>query len=140
MSNNRTSWQGECVEYGAQRTFIGQRKAKAYRRYTGNKFRLTPDHKCYSFGDDRQSSLDSLAILLPFSNTHAVYQQVDVVISDAPLLLGTDLLDNYSMFVNTISNHLHCPELQLTIPFFAKTAMATLNVQEVGPYSSLLWN
>ena len=116
----KTPWQGACLDTGAQRTVIGLRQAKAYCRYTGTKFRLVSSKNRYRFGNDRQSSLGSLTIQIPFLDSHATIERVDVVNSDVPLLIGLDLLDKYGIFINTITNRLHCPQLQLQTPLVRK--------------------
>jgi hypothetical protein len=60
-SDNFT-WNGACVDTGAQKTVIGLPQAMAYCRFVGTKFKLQRSNNVYRFGVGKQDSLGSIAI------------------------------------------------------------------------------
>lgn len=47
-------------------------------------------------------------------------ENVDVVRSDVPFLIGLDLLDKYQMIVSNVYNVLHCLNFHCSIPSVLK--------------------
>ncbi len=115
-----TKWQGGCMDTGAQKTVIGEKQARAYCRYMGIKFKPRKNYNRYKFGDNTQQSLGSINIRIPLQDNNMINVPVDVVRADVPFLIGIDLLDEYRLYVNTVSNFLVSPDLELFTPLVRK--------------------
>jgi hypothetical protein len=53
-NSDDSSWNGACVDTGAQKTVIGLSQAMAYCRFVGTKFNLQQSNNVYRFGIDKQ--------------------------------------------------------------------------------------
>ena len=105
MNNLKEKWEGACLDTGAQKTVIGLSQAKSYCRFVGTKFKPRPNKNRYRFGSDRQQSLGSVTICIPFGS-YIICEDVDVVKANVPFLFGLDLMDKYHLYVNTVCNTL----------------------------------
>ena len=99
----KEKWEGACLDTGVQKTGLSQ--AKSYCRFVGTKFKPRPNKNRYRFGSDRQQSLGSVTICIPFGS-YVICEDVDVVKANVPFLFGLDLIEKYHMYVNTVSNTL----------------------------------
>jgi hypothetical protein len=61
---NTSTWNGACVDTGAQKTVIGLPQAMAYCRVVRKTFKLQRSNIVYRFGVDKQDSLGSIAIYI----------------------------------------------------------------------------
>jgi transposase InsO family protein len=116
---NYTTWNGACLDTGAQKTVIGFSQAKAYCRFVGTKFKLKENKNIYRFGVDRQESMGSFSIRLP-TPVSIIFLEVDVVRANVPLLIGLDVLDAYGLTADTVKNSLKCPSIGWEIPLVRK--------------------
>ncbi len=115
-----TKWHGGCVDTGAQTTVIGLRQAKAYCRFMGIKFKPMKSNHRYKFGEDKQDSIGSIYIRIPLISNKMIQIKVDVVRANVPFLIGLDLLDEFKLYVNTVTNQLIAPNLNLATPLVRK--------------------
>ncbi len=108
------------MDTGAQTTVIGYKQARAYCRFMGVKFKLKRSDKRYLFGDDKQNSMGKITIRIPLVDDKVIQIEVDVVQANVPLLIGLDILDKYQMYVNTVTNNLVAPFLEISTPLVRK--------------------
>jgi hypothetical protein len=107
-NSDNSTWNGACVDIGAQKTVIGLPQAMAYCRFVGKKFKLQRSNNVYRFGVDKKHSLGSIAIHIP-TPASVITLNVDVVRANVPLLIGIDVLDANGLTADTVSNKLKCP-------------------------------
>jgi hypothetical protein len=119
LESHNISWNGACVDMGAQKTVIGLPQAKAYCRFIGKKFKLKQNNNVYRFGVGKQKSLGSLRITLPTPDSPIILE-IDVVQADVPLLIGLDVLDQNGLTADTLNNSLKCPGRGWEIPLVRK--------------------
>lgn len=74
----------------------------------------------YRFGDDTQISLGSGNILVQIPIYKIITVEVDIVSANIPILIGLNLSDKYWMYVNSVSNHVCAPLLDLEVPMVPK--------------------
>lgn len=94
---------------GAQRTVVGLPQAKSYCRYMGIRFRLKKNNSAYRFGKDKQLSVGSNPIRIPFAGNSSALATVDVVQANVPFLIDLDIMDSLGVFVDVVQNRLRCP-------------------------------
>ena len=115
-TNHSPSWNGACLDTGTQRTIIGLAQAKAYCRFSGNKFKPKPSPIHFRFGNDSQASIRTMNIFIPIPDGYIICEKVDIVRANVPFLIGLDLLDKYHMFIDSVNNMLRSPKLRLDVP------------------------
>ena len=117
---NKSKWHGACLDTGAQSTVIGLEQAKAYCKFMETEMNLNPSENRFRFGDNSQRSLGSIIMKIPLGDKRLIIEKVDVVKSDIPFLIGLDFMDKYKFYVNTVTNQLCAPLLELQIPLKRK--------------------
>jgi hypothetical protein len=108
-NSGTSTWNGACVDTGAQKTVIGLPQAMASCRFVGKKFKLQRSNNVYRFGVDKQDSLGFIAIHIP-TPASVISLNVDVVRANVPLLIGLDVLDANDLTADTMSNKLRFPK------------------------------
>jgi hypothetical protein len=108
-NSDNSTWNGACVDTGAQKTVIGLPQAMSYCRFIGKTFKLQRSNKVYRFGVDKQDSLGSIAIYKP-TPAYVITLNVDVVRANVPLLIGLDVVDANGLTADAVSNKLKCPK------------------------------
>ena len=86
----------------------------------GVKFKTSKNKNKYKFGNDRQKSLGAMNIRIPIPGYKVINLKVNVVSANVPFLIGLNFLDKYRMFVNTVTNTLCAPILDLQVPVVRK--------------------
>ena len=108
------------MDTGAQSTVIGLKQAHAYCRHMGIKFKTKKNNNRYKFGDSSQNSLGSMNMRIPINDNKVIHIEVDVVQANVTFLIGLDLLDEYSLYVNNVTNELVAPYLAISTPLVRK--------------------
>jgi hypothetical protein len=119
-SKKSDKWHGACFDTGAQKTVIGEKQARAYCRYMGTKFKTKPSRHIFKFGVDVQESMGTLPIRIPTPNNSFLLLQVEVVPVNVPFLIGLDVLDIFSLNVDTVHNKLCAPKAGWEIQLIRK--------------------
>lgn len=119
------TWQGACIDSGAEKTVIGLRQAKAYCQFMKVPFKPDSNSNVYRFGEDSQKSLGSIDIRIPVPSSF-ICLKVDVVQADVPFLLGLDALDLCKFFYNNLTDELICPSLSWKLKVKRKLGHAYL--------------
>jgi hypothetical protein len=92
MGNQISSFQGICIETGAQRSVVGKDQAKAYSELCDIRFRTKPSLRAFHFGDGVfKVSAVSVRILTQDGNN--IKMDMDFVQADVPMLIGLEVLD-----------------------------------------------
>lgn len=81
------------------RTVIGEHQARAYCRETKRKYTLTSSGTRYKFFIGTQTSLGTLIIRIPISESF-LNISIYVVTEDLPLPIGHDIIDQYHITVD----------------------------------------
>jgi hypothetical protein len=103
-SQGRRSFQGDCLDTGAQTSVVGLAQAKAYCKYRGVQFKTKASNKAFRFGRQRQESLGELLVRLPLADGSFVSVEMGVVDADIPMLVGLDVLDKYALAIDNVAN------------------------------------
>jgi len=114
--------EGACLGTGAQRTVIGEARARAFSRFSANsrQLKLSKVTDIYRFGRGRDKAIGTMDIDVPLGSTFIMRLTVDVVDLNVPFLLGLDVMDKYRLYVNTVSNHLVCVKEGVDLPVVRK--------------------
>jgi hypothetical protein len=72
------------------------------------------------FGVDKRNSLGILHMQLPTPNGSFIMLEVDVVPTNAPMLLGLDVLDKFGLCADTVHSVLHCTAEDWNLPLVHK--------------------
>lgn len=107
---------GACLDTGAQRCVIGLNQARAYCRAMQIPFKMKPSRVQFRFGDGTYSALGSLKISIPTPQGSSISWNFDVVKADVPMLIGLDLLDEFKLVVNNVTNKLMCLTQKWSLP------------------------
>jgi hypothetical protein len=101
-------WNGAHIDTGAQRIVIVLAQARAYCKFLSIPFALSICKQVFVFGVDKRNSLGILHMRLPTPNGSFIMLEVDVVPTNAPMQLGSDVLDKFGLSADTVHNVLHC--------------------------------
>jgi hypothetical protein len=102
------SYNGVCIDTGAERTVIGLKQARAYCRMMKRPFKPYPNGNVYIFGEDRRKSLGSISIRIPTSRNAFIEVVADVVTANVSFLLGLDTIRKFGLDVCISTNRLRC--------------------------------
>ena len=104
--NDTELFKGAVMETGAQKSVIGMKQASAYCRYQKFDFPSVSSRAKFRFG---VTVLPSGTMLHLFFATPGRLKiiRVDIVDANIPLLIGLDILDEYSWNVLSVQNQLH---------------------------------
>lgn len=93
-SPSSRSFEGACVDSGAQKTVIGVNQAKEYCALVNEDLNNLGETKkvVYTFGSHRHKGVGRINIRIPISTSFFLSFTADVVDVDVPLLLGLDVL------------------------------------------------
>lgn len=103
------------MDTGAEKTVIGKQQALSYCKYMGVKFKSTSTKQTYILVVGAQRSVESIIIRIPTQNNPFLAVSADVVTANIPFLVGLDILDKYSLVVNTYKDTLDCPPMRWNI-------------------------
>lgn len=79
-NNNLTNIrQDTCPNVGAEWIVLGINQAKAYCQFDGIPFKPARSRNLYQFGSGLQTSIDSIATLIPISNQNLIIHDVEIV-------------------------------------------------------------
>lgn len=99
-----STFDGVCVDTGAQISVCGPRQALAYCRAVNIPFVLRPSQMSFKFGDFITPSKGLLKFRLPCPDGVSLDMDIDVVDLDVPLLLGLRELRHHKILVDYLSN------------------------------------
>ena len=110
-SSSLDGFERACLDIGASRSLIGRPQAESYYKFMGLPLVIhTPrtTRPIFRFGKDRQGSIGTCHLRIPYAGSNFMMLELDVVDIDVPLLLGLDTLDKYSLYCNNVKNQLVC--------------------------------
>ena len=112
------SFQGDCIDIGAQLSFFGLSQAKAYFNYVRNRFEMKKPQfkKSFTFGGYKEKRIGRIDVLIPISSGDYLASEADVVNVNIPLLMGLDILDRCKLVIDVCKNELLCPERGRSLP------------------------
>jgi hypothetical protein len=102
------SYNGVCIDTGAECTVIGLKQAKTCCRMMKRPLKPYPNGNVYIFGEDRRKSLCSISIRIPTSRNAFIEVVADVVTANVQFLLGLDTLRKFGLDVCISANRLKC--------------------------------
>ena len=102
----RQSFQGACIDTGAQRSVIGYRQLQSYCRENKKHIKIRPSKTVFKFGDGSYQSSGKMKIKIPTPKGKYMFVDFDIVNADVPMLIGLDVLDNEKMYANNVTNEL----------------------------------
>ena len=116
------SFQGACIDTGAQLSVVGLSQAKAYFNYVSNRFEMKKPQfkKSFTFGDHKERSIGRIDVLIPISSGDYLAFEADVVNLNIPLLMGLEILDRCKLVIDVCKNELLCPERGWSLPLTRK--------------------
>lgn len=83
---------GTCIDFGAKRTVIGLKQAKAYCIKHGERSIPNQSKRTYRFGNVQHSSVGTIKIEIPIMEAHVIDKAAGIVDIQLPLLLGITIL------------------------------------------------
>lgn len=94
-----------CLDTGAPRSVIGLSEARKLANSVRKRLRLQTSRRRFRFAD---ATFDSLGLLsLPLATPPGIptiFVTLDVISAEIPALLGLDILDCHSMYIDTVQN------------------------------------
>jgi hypothetical protein len=103
-------WNGACIDTGAQFTVIRLAHARAYCMFFGIPVALSISKRVFVFGVEIWNSLGILHVPLPTSSSSSFVLEVDVVLTNSPMLLALDVLCKSGLSADTVRDVLNCTE------------------------------
>jgi hypothetical protein len=91
-----------------------------YCKFLGIPFALSISKRVFAFGVDKRNSLGIPHMILPTPNDSIIMLEVDVVLTNVPMLLGFDVLDKFGLSADTRHNVLHCTAEDWNLPLVRK--------------------
>ena len=79
----------------------------------GVKFKPFKSIHKFKFGDNQHNSLGYITMRIPIHGHKMIVEQFDVVKANVPFFIGLDFLDRYNLYINTVSNELCAPEVDI---------------------------
>jgi hypothetical protein len=119
-SGNVSSFNGICIDTGAQRSVVGLKQAKAYCDLSGISFRTEPSMTAFRFGDGTFKSLGLIPVRIPTPDGKFINIEMDVVKADVPMLIGLEVLDRESLIPDNVENKLRSKENGWNLPITRK--------------------
>jgi hypothetical protein len=95
-------------------------QARGYCKFLGIPFALSINERVFVFGVDKWNSLGIRHMRLPAPNNSLIMLEVDVVLTNVPMLLGLDVLDKFGLCADTVHIVLHCTAEYWTLPLVRK--------------------
>ena len=96
----RTSFEGACIDSGAQRSVIGFDQAVAYAQLVQRKWKHVEAPRRYRFGDGVRPSCGTIEVRIPLDRDSYLRLNVDIVHADIPLLVGLEFLREFQAVLN----------------------------------------
>jgi hypothetical protein len=106
MGNQISSFQGICIDTGAQRSVVGIDQAKAYCELCDIRFRTKPSLTAFRFGDGVFKSLGCIPVRIPTPDGNHIKMDMDVVQANVPMLIGLEVLDRECLVADNVENKL----------------------------------
>jgi hypothetical protein len=106
MGNQISSFQGICIDTGAQRSVVGIDQAKAYCELCDIRFRTKPSLTAFRFGDGVFKSLGCIPVRIPTPDGNQIKMDMDVVQANVPMLIGLEVLDRECLVADNVENKL----------------------------------
>lgn len=94
------TFEGACVDSGAQLTCIGARQARRYCMLMNITYETSDQELVFKFGDARHCSLGTMPIQIPVSDYGFIEIDAHIVDVDVPLLLGLDTMTKLEMILD----------------------------------------
>lgn len=114
------TFEGACLDSGAEQSVIGSQQAASYTKATGRKTNVTANTLIFRFGDGESESLgvNRVRISLPYGE-HVVVS-VHVVNSDITLLIGMEVLCSHKLILDFGNAKIRQGEQTWTLPMVKK--------------------
>ena len=96
------TFEGACLDTGAQKAVVGRSQANAYCRMLGKGLNMLAEKspKIFRFGTQAMESLGTLYFRIPVNDDFFVSFMASVVDINVPLLLGLDVMSEYKLVVD----------------------------------------
>lgn len=112
------TFQGACVDSGAEVSVIGADQAQAYQAMMGTPMHMTPSSLQFKFGNYLCQSSGVIDVRVPIPNGSFIAFKAHVVRADIPMLVGLDLLRKHELTLDfsscTITQQRHNWSLPMT--------------------------
>ena len=105
-----------CLDTGASTSVSGSRQAEAYAAFIGCKILPMATRRVFRFGAHVEPSIGTIVVRIPTPGNAFIEIMVDIIAASIPLLSGLDDLDPFSLYINSVQNHLVHDNLRWAIP------------------------
>ena len=113
---------GACIDSTAQKIEVGKRQAQAYCDFSNVTFELQTDSptRTFSFATHEHSSMGTILIRVPITESHFIELPVDVVNVQIPFLLGLDTMKRFKLVLDTDNQRLSSKSEGWDVPLMSK--------------------
>ncbi len=94
------------MDTGAEQCVIRHRQENAHNAYDRATIFFRPSNASFSSSDGSHTSIGAMLVRIQTPDRSFIVVDFDVVKADVPVLIGLDLLDNYSLVRNSVKTEL----------------------------------